>query len=157
MTQRARRITIDELLLAAQQHGSGAATGIRLEDVRSQLVFAHTETNTPDLIAAAIASIQANTFVRRVSWIFDCVMVVAVALLSGWVRKFSRIDLIIGAVAFSAGYCLIALGIVSAWAIWLPAWLPLGAAWISVLAAIVLPKPKNAARTVTVAAPPPVP
>ncbi len=157
MTQRARRITIDELLLAAQQHESGAATGIRLEDVRSQLVFAHTETNKPDLIAAAIASIQANTFVRRVSWIFDCVMVVAVALLSGWVRKFSRIDLIIGAVAFSAAYCLIALGIVSAWAIWLPAWLPLGAAWISVLAAIVLPKPKNAARTVTVAAPPPVP
>lgn len=157
MTQRARRITIDELLLAAQQHESGAATGIRLEDVRSQLVFAHTETNTPDLIAAAIASIQANTFVRRVSWIFDCVAVVAVALLSGWVRKFSRIDLIIGAVAFSAAYCLIALGIVSAWAIWLPAWLPLGAAWISVLAAIVLPKPKNAARTVTVAAPPPVP
>jgi hypothetical protein len=157
MTQRARRITIDELLLAAQQHGSGAATGIRLEDVRSQLVFAHTEANTPDLIAAAIASIQANTFVRRVSWIFDCVMVVAVALLSGWVRRFSRIDLIIGAIAFSAAYCLIALGIVSGWAIWLPAWLPLGAAWISVLAAIVLPKPKNAARTVTVAAPPPVP
>ncbi len=100
MTQRARRITIDELLLAAQQHESGAATGIRLEDIRTHLVFAHTETNTPDLIAAAIASIQANTFVRRVSWIFDCVMVVAVALLSGWVRRFSRIDLIIGAVAF---------------------------------------------------------
>jgi hypothetical protein len=157
MTQRARRITIDELLLAAQQHESGAATGIRLEDVRTQLVLARTPTDRPDLIGAAIASIQAKTFVRRVSWIFDCVIVVAVAVLSGWLRKFSRIDLIIGAIAFSAAYCLVALGIVSAWAIWIPAWLPLGAVWISVMAAIILPKTKDAARTVTVAAPPPVP
>src|SRR6266404_866021 len=157
MTQRARRITIDELLLAAQQHESGAATGIRLEDVRTQLVLARTLTDRPNLIGAAIASIQAKTFVRRVSWIFDCVIVVAVALLSGWVRKFSRIDLIIGAIAFSAAYCLVALGIISAWAIWIPAWLPLGAVWISVIAAIILPKPKDAARTVTVAASPPVP
>src|SRR5947209_1880805 len=157
MTQRARRISIDELLLAAQQHESGAATGLRLEDVRSHLIVARTETNAPDLIAAAIASIQAKTFIRRVSRVFDCVIVVAIAVLSGWLRKFSRIDLVIGAVAFSAAYCLIALGIISAWAIWLPAWLPLGAAWISVVAAIILPKPKNSARTVTVAAPPPVP
>ena len=157
MTQRARRITIDELLLAAQQHESGAASGIRLEDVRSHLVLARTETNAPDLIGAAIASIQARTFVRRVSRIFDCVIVVAIAVLSGWLRKFSRVDLVIGAVAFSAAYCLIALGIISAWAIWLPAWLPLGAAWISVIAAIILPKPKDSVRTVTVAAPPPVP
>ena len=134
-----------------------AATGIRLEDVRTQLVLARTLTDRPDLIGAAIASIQAKTFVRRVSWIFDCVIVVAIALLSGWVRKFSRIDLIIGAIAFSAAYCLVALGIISAWAIWIPAWLPLGAVWISVIAAIILPKPKNAARTVTVAASPPVP
>ena len=157
MNQRTRRITIDELLLAAQQHESGAASGIRLEDVRSHLVLARTETSTPDLIAAAIASIQAKTFVRRVSRIFDCAIVVVIAVLSGWLRKFSRVDLVIGAVAFSAAYCLIALGIISAWAIWLPAWLPLGAVWISVIAAIILPKPKNSARTVTVAASPPVP
>ncbi len=157
MTQRARRITVDELLLAAQQHESGSSSGIRLEDVRTQLVLARPVTNSPDLFAAAVASIQAKTFVRRVSWIFDCVMVVVAAALSGWLRRFSRIDLIIGAVAFSAAYCLIALGIISAWSIWLPAWLPLGAVWISILFAIVLPKPKHSARTGTVAASPPVP
>ena len=157
MSQRARRITIDELLLAAQQHESGAISGIRLEDVRAHLVLARAVTNTPDLAAAAIASIQAKTFVHRVSWVFDCVVVVFVAALSGWVRRFSRIDLIIGAVAFSAAYCLVALGIVSAWSIWLPAWLPLGAVWVAVLFAFILPKPKGSARTVTVAAPPPVP
>jgi hypothetical protein len=157
MAQRARRITIDELLLAAQQHESGATSGIRLEDVRSQLILARTATNTPDLFAAAIASIQAKTFVRRVSRIFDCVIVVMIAALSGLLRKFSRVDLIIGAVAFSAAYCLVALGIISAWSIWLPAWLPLGAVWISVLFAFILPKPKGSVRKATAPAPPPVP
>ena len=157
MTQRARRITIDELLLAAQQHESGAISGIRLEDVQAQLVLARTVTNAPDLLAAAIASIQAKTFVRRVSWVFDCAIVMVIAALSGWLRRFSRVDLIIGAIAFSAAYCLIALGIISAWSIWLPAWLPLGSAWISILFAICLPKSKGSADTLTVAAPPPAP
>jgi len=157
IAQRARHLTLNELLLAAQQHESGAATGIRLEDVRTQLVLARVESNTPDLFAAAIAAIQTNSFVRRVSWIFDCVLVVVVALLSGALRKFSRIDLTIGAIAFSAAYCLVALAIISRFSIWIPAWLPLGALWISVLFAIFLPKPKGSARTVAIAAPPPTP
>jgi hypothetical protein len=157
MANLARRITIDELLLAAQQHESGAASSIRLEDIRTQLVLARPSTRSSDLFAAAIATIQARTFVRRVSWIFDCVMVVLAAAISGTLRRYSRVDLIIGAIAFSAAYFLIALGIVSRWSIWLPAWLPLGASLVSVLFAIILPKPKDSARTVTVAAPPPAP
>jgi hypothetical protein len=157
MAQRARHITIDELLLAAQQHGSGASSGIRLEDIQPQLVLARPGTNGADLFAAAIATIQAKSFVRRISWIFDCVMVVLAASISGTLRRFSRIDLVIGAVAFSAAYCLIALGIVSAWSIWLPAFLPLGAVWVSVLFAIILPKPKHSAHAATLAPPPPVP
>ena len=157
MSQRARHINIDELLLAAQQHESGAVSGIKLEDISTQLVLARTATNAPDLFAAAIASIQAKTFVRRVSWIFDCVVVAVIAAMSGWLRRFSRVDLLIGAVAFSAAYGLIALGIISAWSIWLPAWLPLGAAWISVLFAIIFPKAKQSARAPIIAASPPVP
>jgi CHASE2 domain len=153
----ARHVTLNELLLAAQQHESGAATAIRLEDIRTQLVLAGPETRTPDIFAAAIGAIQTNSFVRRVSWIFDCVMVVIAAALSGALRRFSRIDLIIGTIAFSAAYCLIALGIISRFSIWIPAWLPLGATWISILFAIILPKPKGAARTVSIAASPPTP
>jgi len=157
MVQRARRITLNELLLAAQQHESGAATAIRLEDIRTHLVLARMATNAPDVFAAAVGAIQTNSFVRRVSWIFDCAIVILAAALSGALRRFSRIDLIIGAIAFSAAYCLIALGIISRFSIWIPAWLPLGAAWISVLFAILLPKPKDSARTVAIAAPPPAP
>jgi len=157
MARRSRQITIDELLLATQQHQSGQPTGIPLEDIRTQLVLARVSANNPDLFAAAIATIQAKIFVRRVSWIFDCMMIVLVAASSGWLRRFSRIDLIIGAVAFTAAYVLIAIGVVSAWAIWLPAFLPLGAAWVAILFALILPKPKHSARTMTVAAPPPAP
>ena len=157
LAQRARHVTLNELLLAAQQHESGTATGIRLEDIRSQLVLARVESNSPDLFAAAIGAIQANSFIRRVNWIFDCVMVVLAAALSGALRRFSRIDLIIGAVAFSAAYCLAALAIISQFSIWIPAWLPLGAVWVSVFFAMILPKPKNSARTVAIAAPPPTP
>ena len=157
LAQRTRHITMNELLLATQQHESGTATAIRLEDIRSQLVLGRVDSAAPDLFAAAIGAIQTNSFVRRVSWIFDCVMVVLVAAISGVLRKFSRVDLVIGAVAFSAAYCLVALGIISRFSIWIPAWLPLGAVWIAVLFAIVLPKRKDSARTVTVAAPPPAP
>src|SRR6266481_1650522 len=76
LAQQARHVTLNELLLAAQQHESCAANAIRLEDIRAQLVLARVESNGPDLFAAAIASIQSNSFVRRISWIFDCVMVV---------------------------------------------------------------------------------
>ena len=157
IAQRARHVTMNELLLAAQQHESGAATAIRLEDIRPQLVLARVESNMPDVFAAAIGAIQTNSFVRRVSWIFDCVIVILVALLSGALRRFSRIDLTIGAVAFSAGYCLIAFAIISRFSIWIPAWLPLGATWISVLFAIILPKRKESASAVSIAASPPTP
>jgi hypothetical protein len=105
------------------------------------------------VVAAAIGAIQTNSVVGRVSWIFDCVMVVLAAL-SGTLRKFSRIDLIIGTIAFSAAYCLVALAIISRFSIWIPTWLPIEATWISVLFAIILPKPKDSARGVAIAAPP---
>src|SRR5882762_2663821 len=157
IAQRARHVALNELLLAAQQHEGGTATGIRIEDIRTQLVLARVESNSPDLFAAAVGAIQSQTFIRRISWIFDCVIVVLVALLSGALRKFSRVDLTIGAIAFSAAYCLVALALISRFAIWIPAWLPLGALWISVLLAIFLPKPKGSTRTVAIAAPPPTP
>jgi hypothetical protein len=156
--KRARHITVNDLLLAAQQHDTdGTSTTIRLEDMRTQLVLARTESNSPDVFAAAAAAIQTNSFVRRVSWIFDCAALLVATGLSGSLRRFSRVDLVLGAIAFSAAYCLLALAILSRWSIWLPGWLPLGAVWISVLFAIVLPKPNGTTRTVSIASPPPAP
>jgi CHASE2 domain len=157
--QRARRLSLNELLLAAQERQQGKAS-VHLDEMRDQIVLARTPANSlasPDVFAATIATIQTNSFVRRVSWIFDCVMILVVTGASFPLRKFSRIDLILGAIAFSAGYCLVALGILSRWSIWLPGFLPLGAVWTVVLLSLILPAPKNASRAVAVAASPPVP
>jgi hypothetical protein len=63
--------------------------------------------------------------------------------LSGTVRRFSRIDLVLVAFAFSAGYCLLAIGLVSRWAIWLPGVLPLGATWLLAAFCLFSPRSKN--------------
>src|SRR6266404_4751768 len=78
VAMRARHITVNEILLAAQQHETtGTSTTVRLEDIRTQLVLARTESNSPDVFAAVVGAIQTNSFVRRVSWIFDCIMLLA--------------------------------------------------------------------------------
>jgi len=157
--KRARRFSLNELLLAAQQRQQGKAS-VHLDEMRDQIVLARMPANSlasPDVFAATIAAIQTNSFVRRVSWIFDCVMILVVAGASVPFRKFSRIDLMLWAIALSAGYCLIALGILSRWSIWLPGFLPLGALWIVVLFSLILPAPKKASRTMAVGASPPVP
>jgi hypothetical protein len=155
----ARRLNLNELLLAAQQREQGNRART-LDEMRDEIVLARSAADSPqrpDPFVATIATIQTNAFLRRVSWIFDCAVLLVVAALSGTLRKFSRIDLLLGAIAFSAGYCLVALGILTRWSIWLPGVVPLGAVWLAVVACFILPKPRLSTRTVAVAASPPTP
>jgi CHASE2 domain len=157
---RALRLSLNELLLAAQQHEKKNPAAARFEDIRDHIVLAGAPADfrpPSNAVVAAIATIQTNSFVRRVSGVFDCVLVVIAAGLSATLRKFSRIDLLLGAIAFSAAYCLTALGILSRWSVWLPGFLPLGTIWIFVLFALILPKRKDATRTLAIVAPPPAP
>ena len=150
----ARRLSLSNLLLAAQQHDP------QLDNLRDQIVLARRMTNPfgpPEIVAASIATIQTNSFLRRVSWIFDCIVLAIVVALSGPLQRFSRIDLLLGAIAFSAAYCLVALALISRSYIWLPGFLPLGAVWAVVVFSLLLQKSRDSARTVAVAAPPPVP
>ena len=97
--------------------------------MRDQIVLARTPANPlspPDVFAATLATIQTNAYVRRISWIFDCVILLLAAVVIGTLRHISRVDLVLGAIAFTAAYCLIALAVVSRWLIWLPGVLPLG-------------------------------
>jgi len=132
----ARRITLNELLLAAQQRDRSGTTTAHLEDIREHIVLARTPANPlspPDVFAAAIATMQSNQYVRRISRIFDFVIVFAAILAAGVVINFSRDVIVLGAIAFTAGYCLLALGVISRFFIWLPGYLPLCTVWILVL------------------------
>jgi CHASE2 domain len=147
--KKARRITLNELALATQQHDAGKKMGSEFETIRDQIVLARTPANPlspPDIFAATLATIQTNAYVHRVSWIFDCVILLIAAVAVGKLRHISRVDLVLGAIAFTAAYCLIALAVVSRWLIWLPGCLPLGAVWLLVLISIVTPHRYQARR-----------
>ena len=140
--KKVRHVTLNELLLAAQQRDAGQKTDPELESLRDQIVLARTPANPlspPDVFAATIATIQSGAYVRRVSWIFDCVILLLAALAVGKLRDISRVDFVLGAIAFTAAYCLIALAVMSRWLIWLPGCLPLGALWLLVLISVVIP------------------
>jgi hypothetical protein len=156
-SRKAHHITLSDLLVAAQQRDTGKNPDIG--SLRDQIVLARTPANPlspPDVFAATIATIQSNAYVHRVSWIFDCIVLLLVAAVAGKLRDISRVDLVLGAIAFTAAYCLAALGIISRWLIWLPGILPLGAVWLLVLASLIIPHRQRVRREV-IAMPPPVP
>ncbi len=79
--KKARHLTLNELLLDAQQHDAGKKNS-ELETMRDQIVLARIPANPlspPDVFAATLATIQTNAYVHRVSWIFDCVILLAAA------------------------------------------------------------------------------
>jgi hypothetical protein len=155
--RKAHHMSLSDLLVAAHQRDTGADPG--LGSLRDQIVLARTPANPlspPDIFAATIATIQSSAYVHRVSWIFDCVILLLAAAIVGKLRDISRVDLVLGAIAFTAAYCLAALAIVSRWLIWLPGILPLGAVWLLVIASIVLPHRYRVSREM-IAMPPPVP
>lgn len=156
---RARRLTLNELLLAAQQRETEAASGKPSMDLRDQIMLARTPANPlspPDLFAAAIATIQGNQYLRRISPIFDCVILLLVAAVAGALRKVGRLDLILLGIAFTAAYCLIALAAITRWNVWMPGILPLGAVWVAVVAALILRRRQDEVRETAMAIPPPV-
>lgn len=158
--KKARRITLNQLLVGAQQRDSGQQSGEHFETLHDDIVLVRTPAHPlspPDVFAATIATIQNNSYIRRVSLLFDCIILVLIAALSGGLQKFSKIELLLGAIAFTAGYCMIALAIVSRWQIWLPGILPLGAAWLLVLVSMLTLHRGDFDRRGTLVVPPPVP
>jgi hypothetical protein len=136
-SKKARRLSLNELLLAAQQHAGKMNS--ELDSIRDQIVLARTPANPlapPDIFAATLATIQTNSYVYRVSRIFDCVILLIGAVAVGKLRNIPRVDLVLGGIAFTAAYCLIALAILSRWLVWLPGVLPLGAIWLLVLISV---------------------
>ena len=156
-SRKARHMPLSDLLVAAQARDTGKSP--EMDSLRDQIVLARTPANPlspPDVFTATIATIQSSAYVRRVSWIFDCVILLLAAAVVTKLRDIPRVDLLLGAIAFTAAYCLVALALVSRWLIWLPGCLPLGAVWLLVLVSIVIPHRYRIRREI-IAMSPPVP
>jgi hypothetical protein len=152
-------LNLNELLLAAQQHDTKSKEAQRYADIRDHIVLARTPENPlspPDLFAATIATIQGGKYLRRISPIFDCIVLLLVGATAGAMRRVERFDLVLCGIAFTAAYCLVALGTMSRWNLWLPGVLPLGAIWISIFAAFFFPRRAESSRDVTITIPPPI-
>ena len=157
-TRRARHISLNELLLAAQQQEKATPKTARSEELKDQIILARTPANPlgpRDVFAATIATLQANSFIHRVSPIFDWIILLLAVVLSGIVRRFSRLDLVLFAFAFSAAYCLLSIAIVSRWFLWLPGVLPLGAVWLLAMLCLFSPRTKEDPDLPAVSPPPP--
>jgi hypothetical protein len=131
----ARRLALNQLLLVAQQRGRGGVTNPPLENLRDDIVLARTPANPlapPDVWVTAIATMQSNMYLRRVSRIFDFVILFFAIVIAGLLGQIARAYLILGALAFTAAYCLVALNLISQWSIWLPGYFPLGIVWLLV-------------------------
>jgi hypothetical protein len=153
--KKARHLTLPELLLAAQQHDTGKKT---FDTMKDQIVLARTPANPlspPDVFAATLATIQTGAYTHRINWVFDCVVLLVATAVVGILRNISRVDLVLGAIAFTAAYCLVALAVVSWWLIWLPGILPIGSLWLLVLIAVATHR-YRAKRPKATTIPPPV-
>ncbi len=135
--KRARRLSLNEMLLAAQQRETpDVGASQQLGNITDQIVLARTPDNPlspPDVFAAAIATVQSGNYLHRISRIFDLVVLLLIAASIAIFPRFGRVDLVLGGIAFTAAYCLIALGSIAKWNLWLPAILPLGALWFAIL------------------------
>lgn len=132
----ARRIALNQLLLAAQQRGQSGMTAAHLEDIRDHIVLARTPANPlgpPDVFATTIATLQSKTYLRRVSRVFDLSVLVLAIIAGAFVGRIGRAYVVLAAIAFTAAYCLVALNLISRWLIWLPGFFPLGLIWLLVL------------------------
>jgi len=155
--KKARRMALSDLLVAAQQHDAGQKKNAEADSLREQIVLARTPANPlspPDLFAATIATIQSNSYIRRVSWTFDYVFLLLAAVAVGSLRNASRVTLVLGAIALTAAYCLVSLAVISRWSIWLPGVLPLGAVWLLVLISILVPHHNRVTREMIAVSPP---
>jgi hypothetical protein len=158
--RRARHLRVNQLLLVAQQHEDKVPTNAHLENLGDDIILARVvkgDEKRVDPFAATIATIQSNAFVRRVSWIFDCTFIVLLVVASGFVRRFSRIDIVLLAIAITAAYCLSGLALVGRWSIWLPGVLPLSATWLVAVFCLFAPRSKNDPDLPAIAPSPPAP
>jgi CHASE2 domain-containing protein len=123
-----RRLTLNELLLAAQEHEQHRPPSINVDNLKDQIVLlraADDPLQPPNVFSTAIATIQNSAYVRAAPRALGWVIILAAGLLSGFLWMISRSTLVLGAIVFGAGYGMFTLGLLGRDRVALPTFLPL--------------------------------
>ena len=131
-----RRLSLNELLLAAQEHEQHRPLSRNLEDLKDQIILlrvADDPLQPPNILATTIATIQNNAYVRPASAALGWIIILCAALLACFLWMISRVNLFLWAIAFSSGYAMVALGMLGQHRIWIPTFLTLALLWSLVL------------------------
>ena len=110
--QSVRRLTLNEFLLAAQEHEKKRPPSIDLENLKDQIVLlrlADDPLQPPNVFSTAIATIQNSVYIRPAPRAVGWIIILAAGLLSGFLWMISKPTLVLAAILFSAGYSLVAL------------------------------------------------
>ena len=146
-------VSFDDLILASEQTAAGRTPLVQLERLKGGIVLlARTDSaartvplaagrkDSPgELFAAAIATIQNQSFIRRSAWWAEVVVVAVFMLLSYRIPRLKKwtaaglgfLSLVI--------YAMAALAVFDRWLVWLPGTVPLGAVLVFVLLRAVTP------------------
>ncbi len=143
----------DDLLLAAEQMEAGRHPGVPVRQMKGGVVvlartdkgartlpLAALRNGSPgELFAAAIATIQNQTFIRRAPAWTEVTAVAVAALLSFRVPRLKKFATLAFAAVFLSAYALAAMAIFNRWLVWLPLVSVLGAVLVAVLFRLVTP------------------
>lgn len=159
-----QHLTLNEVLLLAQDRPKESPLTTLPDDivlVRTPAVIKPDdpseirEARAAGVLAAAIATLQSHRFVHRVNIVFDCAVMLLIAVLAWPALHARRADVFLGAIAFTAAYCLLAFGLMSRSGIFIPGLVPLSAAWLLAIIALVSPRKKHTPDPIEIAAPSP--
>ena len=135
-----RHLTLNELLLAAQDHEKHRPLSGNIESLKEQIVLlrvAEDPLQPANAFSTAIATIQDNAYVHPVPAAVGWIIILAAALLGSFVWMISKTNLVLGAIIFSAGYTMVALALLARDRLWLPTFLPFALLWFLVVVRLV--------------------
>jgi hypothetical protein len=146
-------IGFDDLMLASEQAEAGSKGLAPIEQIKGSVVLlSRTDTaaqtiplaarrngSPGELFAAAIATIQNQSFIQRAPPWAEYSVIVAFMLIGYRVPRWKKwTTIFVGLVALAA-YVMVSLAVFNRWLVWLPIVVPLGAVFVCVLFRVVTP------------------
>ena len=153
--------SFDDLLLAAEQEEAGRPANVPVQNLKGGIVIlartdaaartltlAAARKGSPgELFAAAIATIQNQSFIHRAPLWAEALAVAVVAIIAFRLLRMKRSTTVGVGVVTVAAYVLVAMAVFNRWLVWLPILPVLGAMLVAMLYRIVIPdsvqKPKR--------------